>query len=239
MVFFHWVAGKRDPPPSAIYWRRHRGTPKMAPPRRCGRGWRCGWGSGVSCPGGPRMPQPHPSSLFPCAQGRPRPSRQRTCCCWQGWGRARCRLRAELQEGRQRLERFSLLPRRLQALHPSCIQPCLFHRLCGSAGWRKILKLRTDTSGCEEVWSFKISRCESGLSQLAHVFKQCMPGQPGCHLCNCVVPNIFFSCVPNEFQHGLGYAAPVGHSFFQRRWSCSLCLQCCFCGLVKAPRAKC
>lgn len=103
-------------------------------------------------------------------------------------------------------------------LHPA-VAACFIIR--GSVGWHKILKLRTDTSGFEEVWSFGISRCESGLSQL---FKQCTPGQPSCHLCNCVVPNIFAAVFLMSFCMIWGYAAPVGRSNFQRRWSCSLCV---------------
>lgn len=131
---------------------------------------------------------PHPSSIFPRAQGRPRPSRSaRVPAGGVGLGP----VSAELREGSERLQRRSVLPNAPRRWMPAGSVAALFHRLRGSGGSHKLLKLRADTSGCRAVRSFEISRCESGLSQLAHIFKQCTSGQPNRHLCHHVVPYVF------------------------------------------------
>lgn len=131
---------------------------------------------------------PHPSSIFPRAHSRPRPSRSaRVPAGGVGLGP----VSAELREGSERLQRRSVLPNAPRRWMPAGSVAALFHRLRGSGGSHKLLKLGADTSGCRAVRSFEISRCESGLSQLAHIFKQCTSGQPNRHLCHHVVPYVF------------------------------------------------
>lgn len=168
MVFFHWVAGKRDPPPSAIYWRRQGGTPKMAPPG--GAVGACGAGGTAPCPvSGPRgcLNLTQRVSFHVPRAGRGLLGSARAAA---GRGGAGPGVGCVLSSGRA-VSGWSA-SYCCPAAYRHCIPAAssrgrLFHH-SWFGRWHKILKLRTDTSGFEEVWSFGINRCESGLSQLVH-----------------------------------------------------------------------